>query len=73
MVRLVKLTAVPLAMGSNLGDGMGTHKGQGLGVSECVNINVALFSYSWAFGAGPRNFEPRSSDEYVTSAVTSLF
>ncbi|GFX35472.1 hypothetical protein TNCV_102791 [Trichonephila clavipes] len=26
-------------------------------VSACVNINVALFSYTKAFGDGPRNFE----------------
>ncbi|GFW19016.1 hypothetical protein TNCV_165291 [Trichonephila clavipes] len=31
-------------------------------VSERVNINVALFSYTRAFGDGPRNFEPWSSD-----------
>ncbi|GFX76841.1 uncharacterized protein TNCV_1952821 [Trichonephila clavipes] len=29
---------------------------------ERVNINVALFSYMRAFGNGPRNFEPWSSD-----------
>ncbi|GFX36719.1 sulfotransferase 1C2A [Trichonephila clavipes] len=29
---------------------------------ERVNINVALFSYMMAFGNGPRNFEPWSSD-----------
>ncbi|GFW57168.1 uncharacterized protein TNCV_540851 [Trichonephila clavipes] len=29
---------------------------------ELVNINVALFSYTRAFGDGPRNFEPWSSD-----------
>ncbi|GFS96845.1 hypothetical protein TNCV_4177571 [Trichonephila clavipes] len=27
-----------------------------------LNINVALFSYTRAFGDGPRNFEPWSSD-----------
>ncbi|GFU20765.1 hypothetical protein TNCV_3651501 [Trichonephila clavipes] len=27
-----------------------------------ANINVALFSYTRAFGDGPRNFEPWSSD-----------
>ncbi|GFW57964.1 hypothetical protein TNCV_1419111 [Trichonephila clavipes] len=27
-----------------------------------VNINVALFSYTRAFGDGPRNFEPWPSD-----------
>ncbi|GFS62519.1 hypothetical protein TNCV_1262981 [Trichonephila clavipes] len=31
--------------------------------SEGVNINVALFSYTMAFGDGPCNFEPWSSDE----------
>ncbi|GFW95961.1 hypothetical protein TNCV_4173881 [Trichonephila clavipes] len=31
--------------------------------SERVNINVAMLSYKRAFGDGPRNFEPRSSDE----------
>ncbi|GFU56810.1 hypothetical protein TNCV_2539801 [Trichonephila clavipes] len=30
---------------------------------ERVNINVALFSYTRAFGDGPRHFEPWSSDE----------
>ncbi|GFV22974.1 hypothetical protein TNCV_1534091 [Trichonephila clavipes] len=29
---------------------------------ECLNINVALFSCTRAFGDGPRNFEPWSSD-----------
>ncbi|GFV07030.1 hypothetical protein TNCV_2664091 [Trichonephila clavipes] len=33
------------------------------GVSELVNINVALFSYTRAFSDGPCNFEPWSSDE----------
>ncbi|GFX67705.1 hypothetical protein TNCV_3934461 [Trichonephila clavipes] len=29
---------------------------------DLLNINVALFSYTRAFGDGPRNFEPWSSD-----------
>ncbi|GFW77009.1 uncharacterized protein TNCV_2724391 [Trichonephila clavipes] len=29
---------------------------------EFLNINVALFSYTRAFGDGPRHFEPWSSD-----------
>ncbi|GFX91531.1 SCAN box domain-containing protein [Trichonephila clavipes] len=29
---------------------------------DWLNINVALFSYTKAFGDGPRNFEPWSSD-----------
>ncbi|GFV45994.1 hypothetical protein TNCV_1921231 [Trichonephila clavipes] len=29
---------------------------------DSLNINVALFSYTRAFGDGPRNFEPWSSD-----------
>ncbi|GFV47390.1 hypothetical protein TNCV_4830461 [Trichonephila clavipes] len=33
-----------------------------LRVSERENINVALFSNTRAFGDGPRNFEPWSSD-----------
>ncbi|GFX52210.1 hypothetical protein TNCV_4800671 [Trichonephila clavipes] len=32
-----------------------------LAVVDWVNINVALFSYTRAFGDGPRNFEPWSS------------
>ncbi|GFU85402.1 hypothetical protein TNCV_2387061 [Trichonephila clavipes] len=35
----------------------------GIRMSERVNIIVAIFSYSRAFGGGPRNFEPRSSDK----------
>ncbi|GFS98356.1 hypothetical protein TNCV_2208821 [Trichonephila clavipes] len=30
-------------------------------MSERVNVNVVLFSYTRAFGDGPRNFEPWSS------------
>ncbi|GFW96635.1 uncharacterized protein TNCV_2846921 [Trichonephila clavipes] len=36
-----------------------------------LNINVTLFSYSRAFGDGPRNFEPWSRDVDDTSAGTS--
>ncbi|GFV66570.1 hypothetical protein TNCV_3894611 [Trichonephila clavipes] len=32
------------------------------GLELLSDINVALFSYTWAFGDGPRNFEPWSSD-----------
>ncbi|GFW34208.1 hypothetical protein TNCV_384241 [Trichonephila clavipes] len=35
-----------------------------------MNINVTLYSYSRAFGDGPRNFEPWSSDEEDTWADT---
>ncbi|GFY35220.1 hypothetical protein TNCV_5045941 [Trichonephila clavipes] len=35
-----------------------------------VNFNVTLFSYTRAFGDGPRNFEPWSSDEDDTRAGT---
>ncbi|GFS95553.1 hypothetical protein TNCV_3922911 [Trichonephila clavipes] len=35
---------------------------QTLEEEEELNINVALFSYTRAFGDGPRNFEPWSSD-----------
>ncbi|GFW14140.1 hypothetical protein TNCV_3547291 [Trichonephila clavipes] len=38
-------------------------KSNALRVSEKVNINVKLFSYTRAFGDGPRNFEPWSSDD----------
>ncbi|GFT29383.1 uncharacterized protein TNCV_757391 [Trichonephila clavipes] len=31
-------------------------------LNDWLNINVALFSYTRAFGDGPRNFEPWSSD-----------
>ncbi|GFX59765.1 hypothetical protein TNCV_1778041 [Trichonephila clavipes] len=34
----------------------------GLRLIDWLNINVALFSYTRAFGDGPRNFEPWSSD-----------
>ncbi|GFW90012.1 hypothetical protein TNCV_2172071 [Trichonephila clavipes] len=37
-------------------------------LSEGGNINVALFSYTKAFGDGPLHFEPRSSDEDNTRA-----
>ncbi|GFX27375.1 hypothetical protein TNCV_34741 [Trichonephila clavipes] len=37
---------------------------------ERVNINVALFSYMRAFGNGPRNFEPWSSDVDDTRSCT---
>ncbi|GFY29859.1 hypothetical protein TNCV_4071721 [Trichonephila clavipes] len=33
---------------------------------EWVNINVALFGYTRAFGDGPRHSEPWSSDENDT-------
>ncbi|GFU81532.1 transposable element Tcb1 transposase [Trichonephila clavipes] len=32
------------------------------GLIDCLNINVALYSYTRAFGDRPRNFEPWSSD-----------
>ncbi|GFV12469.1 hypothetical protein TNCV_1792481 [Trichonephila clavipes] len=34
-----------------------------LEVSKRININVALFSYLWVFGDGPRNFGPWSKRE----------
>ncbi|GFW74256.1 hypothetical protein TNCV_2524601 [Trichonephila clavipes] len=39
-----------------------TTSGQLPKLPQSVNINVALFSYTRAFGDGPRNFEPWSSD-----------
>ncbi|GFW82354.1 hypothetical protein TNCV_3818351 [Trichonephila clavipes] len=41
-----------------------------LGLIDRLNINVALFSYTRAFGDRPRNFEPWSSDEDDTRAGT---
>ncbi|GFV37236.1 hypothetical protein TNCV_2278101 [Trichonephila clavipes] len=35
-----------------------------------LNISVALFSYARAFGYGPRNFKPWSSDKDDTRAGT---
>ncbi|GFU06788.1 hypothetical protein TNCV_4353471 [Trichonephila clavipes] len=37
-----------------------------------ANVNVALVSYTKAFGDGPRHFEPQSSDENDTRAGTPL-
>ncbi|GFX15639.1 hypothetical protein TNCV_2131251 [Trichonephila clavipes] len=37
-----------------------------------VNINVSLFSYSRAFGNGPRHFEPWSRDEDDAKVAASL-
>ncbi|GFU86980.1 uncharacterized protein TNCV_485911 [Trichonephila clavipes] len=38
---------------------------------DCLNINVALLSYTRTFGDGPRNFEPSSSDVNDTWAGTT--
>ncbi|GFW43587.1 hypothetical protein TNCV_4769431 [Trichonephila clavipes] len=39
---------------------------------EGVNIDVALFSYTGAFGDGPRHFEPLSSDEDTCAVASPL-
>ncbi|GFU94635.1 hypothetical protein TNCV_1008391 [Trichonephila clavipes] len=62
----MQISFVKLESAKNRSYGTGLSRGRGTGLIDFLNINVALFSYTRAFGNGPRNFEVTWTTPEVT-------